>query len=137
MLQKNYLPGGIILCVFPAIVFFVVGVNAAALPLWGIVLLGYLFVHGLWAITMTVFKLDSDGAASWFMGSFSAASFGVMALVIAWQEKAGWSGIPFVPDEWNSTIARIGFALAGVAGFLLAVMFFRKALRRLERRDSE
>ena len=135
MLQKNYLPGGIILCVFPAIVFFVVRANADSLPLWGIILLGYLFVHGLWAITMTVFKLDSEGAASWFMGSFSAVSFGVMALVVAWQEKAGWSGIPFVPDAWNSIIARIGFALASVVGFLLAVLFFRKALRRLKRRD--
>lgn len=137
MSQKNYLPGGIILCVFPAIIFFLCRVDAVSLPLWGTMLMAYLFLHGLWAITLTLFKLDSDGAASWFVGSFSAVAFATMASTIAWQEKTGWSGIPFVSDEWNSIVARIGFALGGVGSLLLAVMFFRKALRRLNRRNPK
>jgi hypothetical protein len=74
---------------------------------------------------------NTDSALSWALGALTAAGFAVVAFLVAWREKDGWSGgIPFVPTAWNQAAARILFALGGLLALISAVVFLRKALKK-------
>jgi hypothetical protein len=131
MPQKNYLLGGIVLCIFPVMVLIVVQLDQKPLPLEILVFFALLFISGIWAVVSSVFQLDGDGAAYWFVGSVLAAGFALLALLVALHSKTGWSSnIPFLSDTTNSAVPRILFALGGGGSLLLAVAFFRKAVRK-------
>jgi hypothetical protein len=129
--QKNYLPGGIILCVFPAMIFFLIHLQNIEVPLHWLILLALLFVSGIWAMILSLFKLDEKGALSCVVGSIIVAGIAVMFFVVAWREKDGWSGgIPFIPRAWNQVIPRLLFALGGLLAAIGAFSLLRRAVRK-------
>jgi hypothetical protein len=133
MPPQNYLLGGIVLCIFPAMVLFIEHVNGKLdkLPLEELIFLALLFVCGIWAVMLSLFKLDEKGALSWIVGAIVAFGFAVFAFLVAWRWKEGWSGgIPFIPHAWNQIIARLLFALGGLFATVMAVVFLRKAIRK-------
>ena len=135
MPHKNYLPGGIIMCVFSVIIFFAA---QDQLDLPALVFIALLFISGVWAVLSSLFKLDAEGSLSWIAGAVWALGFAVLALSVAWCWKKGWSGIPFIPDTWNQTIPRISFASVGFLAMFLSVVFLRKAFKRYKKdRDEE
>jgi hypothetical protein len=133
MPQKNYMLGGIVLCVFPAMVLFIEHVNGKLdkLPLEWLIFLVLLFVCGIWTVMLSLFKLDEKGALSWIVGAIVALGFAVFAFLGAWRWKGGWSGgIPFIPHAWNQIIARSLFALGGLLATIGAISLLRKAVRK-------
>lgn len=88
------------------------------------------FIWGIWMIISGLFKADTEGAMSYFVGSIVTAIFAVIMLLFALLQKAGWSGIPFIPDAWNQIIARLVVALGGVLLAIASVAFFKKAVRK-------
>jgi hypothetical protein len=139
MQTKSYWFGGIIMCVFPALILFLAHNEESPLPLAVTILLWLFLLCGVWAATLSAFKLDTDSGLSWVFGALTAAGFAVFAFLVAWREKDGWGGgIPFVPAAWNQAAARILFALGGLLALTSAVVFLRKALRKFrEDRDGE
>ena len=126
------------MCVFPAIIFLCAHLEGRRLPLVATILLGLFLLCGVWAVAVSLFSLDTDGALSWAVGALTAAAFAVFAFLVAWREPDGWSGgIPFIPAAWNQAAARILFALGGLLPLISAVVFLRKALKRFrENRDD-
>ncbi|MHC1766183.1 MAG: hypothetical protein AB9869_18085 [Verrucomicrobiia bacterium] len=101
--QKSNLLGGIVLCAFPAIVFFVAH-DTLRMPWW--ILFALFFFYGLWTVASSLFRLDSDGALSWLVGAVGAAGFAVFVFWMAFDEQDFGGGIPFIPHAWNQSIAR-------------------------------
>ena len=128
MPQKNYWVGGMVMCVFPTIVFFLPG---GPLPLPVIIFLSLLIFCGVWAIALGLFKLDEHGAVSSLVGAVVSFGFAGFAFLVAWREKDGWSGgLPFIPHAWNQVIARLLFALGGLIGTLGGISLLRRAIRQ-------
>ena len=129
--RKNYLPGGIILCVFPAVVLLALRLNHTSLPMPFPILFGLFFLHGLRAVIWSLFKLDMNNGASWIIDAVGAGGFARFAFWVAWHWKEGWSGgIPFVPNRWNQIVPRILFACGGLLATAFMVRLLRKALNR-------
>jgi len=136
--QKNYLVGGLVLCVFPAVVLFVLHIEDASLPMPFPILLGLLFLHGLRAVICSLFRLDLDGAMSWLVDAVSAAGFAAAAFWVAWHLKEGWKGgLPFIPANWNQNTARIVFAGGGLVAAVAAVRLLRKAVNRFRKKPDD
>ena len=143
--QRNYLLGGILLCVFPVMVLwvgFLTGFAATSQgketswPWWIFIFLGVCFFWGVWTVILSVFKLNMEGALSYFAKSVMVGGVAAMFFVIAWREKTGWSSgdvatilDKFLPESWNQAIPRILFAVGGVLATLGAVSLFRKGWR--------
>ena len=136
--QKNYLLGGIVLCVFPAVVLLVLHLEGTTLPMPLPILFGIFFLHGVRAILVSLFRLDLNGAVSWAVDAIGAGGFAVLAFWVAWKFKDGWSGgIPFVPQSWNQNFARILFACGGVIAAIIAARLFLKVLNRLRKKPDD
>ncbi len=128
--QKNYLLGGIVLCVFPAMIFFLIHLQNIEVPLHWLILLALLFVSGVWAVILSLFKLDEKGELSCIVGAVMAIGFAMFAFLVAWREKKGWSGgISFLPPAWNQVLPRLLFALGGLLATIMAASLLRKAIR--------
>ena len=123
---------------FPVIIFLRTHYEESRLPLAIAILLWLFILCGVWAVSLSLFKLDTDSALSWFFGAISAIGFAVVAFVVAWGEKEGWSGgIPLIPAAWNQAAARILFALGGLLALISAVVLLGKARKKLkEGRDD-
>src|SRR5438270_252112 len=111
--------GGIVMCVFPVIVFIAkhydVYAGGKPLPIGATALLVLFFLCGIYSIAAQLFKFGEDSAAHWFGGAFFAVAFGVFCLLVAWTVREGWtSNIPFLSEKTNSGIARTLFAIGGV-----------------------
>jgi len=140
MPQKSYLFGGILLCVVPAVLLYVAHANGFAahsagkvipFPAWAFVILVVCFLWGCKTVIWSVFRLDPQGSLSSCATSIMVAGVATMCFVIAWREKGGWSGdIPFVPNEWNSVIARSGFVFVGLVLVAVAISRLRKSIER-------
>jgi uncharacterized membrane protein YiaA len=128
--QKNYLVGGIVLCVLPAMIVLVLQIEGTPLPMPYSILCGLFFIHGLRAIFVSLFQADLDGAGSWMVDAVSAAGLSVFAFWVALYQKEGWGGIPLVPDSWNQNAARLLFGCGGFVAAAIAVRLCRKALNR-------
>jgi hypothetical protein len=132
MPSKNQLGGiifGILFCGFPALVLFLSHEQHKEVPLQLLAVLALFFIWGLWMFLSGLFKLNAESSLSYFAGSIITAGFAVVAFLVAWREKEGWSGgIPFVPKAWNQAIARSVIALGGLLLIITAVAFFRKAI---------
>ena len=136
--QRNYLVGGIVLCLFPAMVLLVLRIEGTRLPMPFPILFGLLFLHGLRAILVSLFRLDMDGAASWAVDALGAGGIAVLAFWVAWNLKEGWSGgIPFVPRSWNQCFARFLFACGGLVAATIAVRLFLKVLNRHRKKPDD
>ena len=119
------------MCVFPAMVFFIARGELDRLPLWALFLLGLLFISGLWAVAMSLFKLDENGALASMASAVMALGFAGLAFLVAWREKDGWSGgIPFIPQAWNQAIPRLLFALGGLIATFCGISLLRRASRQ-------
>jgi hypothetical protein len=141
-MQKNYLLGGILLCVFPVMILWVGSVTGfvaqsqgkeTGWPLEIFILLAVCFFWGVWTVALSVFKLHMRGAWSYFARSLMVGGLAAMFFVIAWREKTGWSSNAsaavfdrFLPESWGQTIPRVLFAVGGVLATLGAVSLFRK-----------
>jgi hypothetical protein len=123
---NNWL-GGIIMCVFPTMIFFLSHGN---LPVWVVGLLSLFVLCGVWAIISSIFRLDADSAWSWVVGAIVAIGFAGFAFLLAWRETDFRGSIPFIPAAWNSVAARILFAFGGLLGAVSAVVFLRKAIKK-------
>jgi hypothetical protein len=127
MKGTNNLIGGIVMCVFPTMIFFL---PHGDLPVWVVVLLSLFILCGVWGIISSIFRLDADSAWSWVVGAIVAIGFAGFAFLLAWQETDFRGGIPFIPAAWNSVVARILFAFGGLLGLVSAVVFLRKAIKK-------
>ena len=127
MQGKNTWFGGIVMCVFPIMIFFL---PHDKLPPWVVVLLSLFILCGVWGIVSSIFGLDADSAWSWVIGTTAAIGFAGFAFLLAWQETDFRGGIPFIPAAWNSVIARLGFTFGGLLGVVSAVVFLRKAIKK-------
>lgn len=126
--KKNYLPGGIILCVFPVVIYYVAH---DSLELQGLIFLVLAFLCGVWTVVSSLFRLDTDSAVFWIVGATMALGFAVFAFLVAWREVDGWSSsIPFVPAAWNQIAARTLFAFGGLLALVSAAVFLWKARKR-------
>ena len=135
MPNKNYLPGGILMCVFSLIFYYALH-DSLGLP-W-LVFLALLFFCGVWTVILSAFRLDTDGAFFWLGGAIVALGLAVFAFLMAWHEVDGWSGgIPFIPAAWNQIVARILFALGGLVALLSAVVFSLIAYKRLRKKPDD
>ena len=102
------------------------------------ILFGLFFLHGLRAITVSLFPLDLDGAVSWGVDAVGAAGFAVFAFWVAWNLREGWSGgIPFLPGSWNQNFARFLFGCGGLVAAVMAVRLFRKAYNRYRKKPDD
>lgn len=130
-MQKNYLVGGILLCIFPALVLFAVASqsNVRAIPPEFGIMLVVCFLWGIWTVVLSVWKLDPRGALSCLAGAIMVAGVAAMFFVVAWREKDGWSGPGFLPDAWNQVIPRILFAVGGVLATLGSISLLRQAVK--------
>lgn len=136
--KQSYLFGGIVLCAFPAVLLFAMHLNDAHLPMPFPILFGLFFLHGLRAVIWSLFKLDMDNAASWVVDAVGTAGFAAMAFWVAWQNDEGWSGgIPFVPERWNQSFARILFACGGFIAVAFTVRLLRKARNRYRNKPDD
>jgi hypothetical protein len=136
--QKNYLVGGIVLCIFPAMVLLVLHIEGKTLPMPFPILFGLFFLHGLRSIIVSLFRFDLDGVVSWAVDALGAAGLAVMAFWVAWNLKEGWSGgIPFVPRSWNQNFARILFACGGLFATVIAARLFLKVLNRYRKKPDD
>ena len=131
MQVKNNWLGGIVMCVFPTMIFFLP--HGGDLPLWVDVLLSLFILCGVWGIVSSIFGLDADSAWSWVVGAIVAIGFAGFAFLLAWQEKDFRGGIPLIPTAWNSVIARLLFAFGGLLGVVSAVVFLRKAIKKFRK----
>src|ERR1043165_8735440 len=111
-MQKNYLQGGILLCIFPVLILFFANLYGTlrAIPLEFLIMLAVCFFWGIWTVLLSVLKLNTEGALSYLAGSVMVAGIAAMFFVVAWREKDGWSGPGFIPHAWNQVIPRIMFA---------------------------
>ena len=131
MPQKNYIPGGIIICVFTAIALFAMHAQQKEVPLELLIFFALVFVSGIWAVILSLFKLDEKGALSCLVGAVIAIGFAAFAFLVAWRWKTGWSGgIPFIPSSWNQVIPRLLFALGGLLAMMGSVSLLLKAIKK-------
>jgi len=131
MPQKNYLLGGIILCVFPAMILFLIYEQYGEVPLEWLIFFALVFVSGIWAVILSLFKLDEKGELSCIVGAVMAIGFAMFAFLVAWRWKEGWSGgIPFIPKAWNQAIPRLLFAFGGLLATIGVASLLRKAVRK-------
>ena len=126
MKGTNNLIGGIVMCVFPTMIFFL---PHGDLPVWVVVLLALFILCGVWAIISSIFRLDADSAWSWVVGAIVAIGFAGFAFLLAWQETDFRGGIPFIPAAWNSVVARILFAFGGLLGWFQRLFSCGKAIK--------
>lgn len=117
--KKNHWIGGLVLCVFPALVWGLARLEQKPLPQPWVVFLALLCLSGLWSVVSSVFELDADGAASWFVGSALTAGFALFAFLLAWEARTG-----------DSAVFRILVGLGGAGSLVLAGGFFWKAVKR-------
>lgn len=135
---KNYLFGGVVLCVFPAVVLVALHLNQQSLPMPLPIFFGLLFLHGLRAVIWNLFKLDIDNTFSWVIDAVGTAGFAVLAFWIAWFWKDGWSGgLPLAPNSWNQILARILFASGGLLATAFTVRLLRKARNRYRNQTDD
>lgn len=136
--HRNYLVGGILLCVFPAVVLIVLHIEGTQLPMPFPILFGLFFLHGLRAIVVSLFQLNLDVAVSWAVDALGAAGFAAMAFWVAWNIKTGWSsGVPLVSQSWNQALPRILFACGGLIATGIAARLFLKVLNRWRRKPDD
>jgi hypothetical protein len=96
-----------------------------------LIFLALVFVSGIWAVILSLFKLDEKGELSCIVGAVMAIGFAMFAFLVAWRWKEGWSGgIPFIPHAWNQVIPRLLFALGGLLATIGAVSLLRRAVRK-------
>jgi hypothetical protein len=134
MQSKNNWFGGIIMCVFPAMILFLAH---GILPLFAVILLSLFILCGVWAIVSSIFRLDADSALSWVVGAMVAAGFAAFAFVIACREKGFRGGIPFIPAAWNQVVARALFAFGGLLVLISAVVFLKKAREKYKQKHDD
>jgi len=134
MSKTNYLPGGLIICAFTAMIYYVAH-DRLELPELYFLSLG--FVWGIWIVLMSLFRLDAGGTIYWLAGAALSVGFAGFAFVVAWRYKEGWSGIRFIPAAWNQAIPRILFAFGGLLALLSAVVFLSKARDRFRKGDDD
>jgi hypothetical protein len=131
---KSDLLGGIVLCVFPAIAFYL-GYDKLVMP-WPI-LFALFPLYGLWMVIASLFHLDSGGAMSWLVAAVGAAGFAVFVIWIAFTKKNFRGGIPFIPEAWNQNFIRGLFIVGGLLAALSAAVFLRKAIRMFRKRPDD
>jgi hypothetical protein len=134
---RSHLLGGIVLCAFPATILLAMHINGARLPMPWPILFGIFFVYGIRSILTGLFRLDLESPASWVADAVGAAGLAVFAFWIAWNERDGWGGLPFLPDGWNQGLARVLFACGGLVAALVAVRCLWKAFNEYRRKPDE
>ncbi len=123
---------------FTAIALYCIRTEGVRLPLAFNLLFGLFLLYGIWAVALSVFKLDPGCTGSYVVGGFGAAGFGVFAILVAVRFKDGWSGgVPFVPEGWNQSVARVLFGLGGLFCWLAAVRIFRKAINQYRKKEDD
>jgi hypothetical protein len=128
---RAYLPGGLVLCAFPAIALLLIQLKQISLPMPWPILFALFFLHGIRVVIWCLFKLDFDGAVSWVVDALGSAGFAAFAFGFAAYVKEGWSGgLPFIPDSWNQMFARVLTACGGLLSALIAVRCLRKAFNQ-------
>ncbi len=68
-------------------IFFLIHLQNIEVPLHWLILLALLFVSGVWAVILSLFKLDEKGELSCIVGAVMAIGFAMFAFLVAWREK--------------------------------------------------
>ena len=129
-MQKNYLLGGILLCIVPVLILYFAHRygNLTAIPPEFLIMLAVCAFWGMWTVILSVFKLNTKDTTSYLAGSVMIAGVAAMFFVVAWRERDGWSGPVFITHAWSQVIPRFLFAIGGVLATLGSISLFRKAV---------